>query len=574
MSYDSSHGFCFLPGYTSRDVTAAFHKPQTLGFKNGYGVPQRPKVGIGQETLLSNQLSLNESKQIPNEDPILYYGSSAKNRPLDFVPARVIYDKKVLRFFGYFQQTVLFSPEEEYRVRPVVLYYYLEDDSIGLFEPPVENSGMPQGKLIKRQRLPKNDRGEHYHWKDLNVAMDLCVYGVKYRVTHCDRYTQEFMESQGVVLNEPEQIPADPYAQHRNKLEPQIAYTTPSEFDRLKQFITMDRKVLRFFGLWDSSDRLYGDTLPVIIQYYLVDDSVEIREVHEANSGRDPFPVLMRRQRVHKTIKPGCEPFPSCVLEVSPQEVHEFYMPRDFVVGETLTLMGRNFLLYNCDDFTREYYQQNHPDVPFKTAQADRKLPTQTQRETQKVVPPYNGWGTLEDSLQNCLHLIPGPPKKDLMKLLENENKVLRYSVRLDSQNPQDAGRRFVMAYYLCNDMVSIWEIPTRNSGIIGGKFLKGTRIPKPASSVEQPQYYAPADFAIGSTVDVFKHRFVITDADHYVLKYLESQSENIPTHTLSSVRQRLLGEGAAGGPPGTQDQLLALPPVSAAGAEILGVQE
>lgn len=75
-------------------------------------------------------------------------------------------------------------------MRPVVLYYYLEDDSMCVIEPEVENSGMPQGKLLKRQRLPKNKCGEHYHWKDLNLAVDVCVYGTVYRITHCDAFTQ------------------------------------------------------------------------------------------------------------------------------------------------------------------------------------------------------------------------------------------------------------------------------------------------------------------------------------------------------------------------------------------------
>lgn len=71
-----------------------------------------------------------------------------------------------------------------------------------------------------------------------------------------------------------------------------------------------------------------------------------------------------------------------------------------------------------------------------------------------------------------------------------------------DSQNPEDEGRRFVLSYFLSNDMISVFEIPTRNSGIIGGKFLEKTRVPKPGSTVDKPDYYSPADFAIGATVD------------------------------------------------------------------------
>lgn len=82
------------------------------------------------------------------------------------------------------------SPEESWRVRPVVFYYYLEDDSICVMEPEVENSGLPQGKLLRRQLLPKNENGEHYHWKNLNLGVDLCVYGTVYRITNCDGFTQ------------------------------------------------------------------------------------------------------------------------------------------------------------------------------------------------------------------------------------------------------------------------------------------------------------------------------------------------------------------------------------------------
>lgn len=35
--------------------------------------------------------------------------------------------------------------------------------------------------------------------------------------------------------------------------------------------------------------------LPYIMHYYLADDTIEIKEVNYANSGRDPFPMMLRR---------------------------------------------------------------------------------------------------------------------------------------------------------------------------------------------------------------------------------------------------------------------------------------
>merc|ERR1712166_274830 len=106
-------------------------------------------------------------------------------------------------------------------------FYYLEDDSIAVIEPIVENSGMPQGKLIKRQRLPKNDQGATWHWTDLNLAMNVVFYGRTFRLVNCDEFTKDFLESEGKSLNQTESVPNDPYTESRK--QPLRSYTTPSD---------------------------------------------------------------------------------------------------------------------------------------------------------------------------------------------------------------------------------------------------------------------------------------------------------------------------------------------------------
>ena len=63
------------------------------------------------------------------------------------VPAWVAFDKQVLAFDAYFQEAVHEKREEQYRVRPCKIYFYLEDDSIQVVEPRSKNAGVPQGNF-------------------------------------------------------------------------------------------------------------------------------------------------------------------------------------------------------------------------------------------------------------------------------------------------------------------------------------------------------------------------------------------------------------------------------------------
>lgn len=70
------------------------------------------------------------------------------------------------------------------------------------------------------------------------------------------------MVSEGIELSPPETKPVDPYTQSRHL--PTYSYMTPSTYDKLRQFLEMDRHVLRFFCVWDDRDSMFGDMKPYV----------------------------------------------------------------------------------------------------------------------------------------------------------------------------------------------------------------------------------------------------------------------------------------------------------------------
>lgn len=71
-------------------------------------------------------------------------------------------------------------------------------------------------------------------------------------------------------------------------------------FDTLKQFLECDRKVLRFFCLWDDSGSVFGDHRELILHYFLSDKTIEIKGVLPHNSGRDATSLFLQRRKVPK----------------------------------------------------------------------------------------------------------------------------------------------------------------------------------------------------------------------------------------------------------------------------------
>lgn len=243
-----------------------------------------------------------------------------------FQPDWVKLDKQVLRFFGFFRESIVESKVEDSRVRKLTVYFYVTDGTLSIYEDRETNSGIIQGPFLRRGKVnkPENSAANNadsygsgfelsaaaakasaasssstsnafnmtvtnktafYEMQDLGVGRDIYVYGKWIRLFDCDEYTREFYAAQGIAQAPKQDVLVDKF--HENTKNKFVAKRDNSMKDYLehklgggkvhsqKQFLENDRKVLKFDAKYDG--------LNYIIHYFLADDTVEIREIHQNN---------------------------------------------------------------------------------------------------------------------------------------------------------------------------------------------------------------------------------------------------------------------------------------------------
>lgn len=102
------------------------------------------------------------------------YGRVKEYAYRQFIPHYALFAQKCLCFKAFFRQGVFNSPDEHFRIRHVNIIYHLEDDTVCVIEPAIDNVGFQQGKLVRRDKIIKNINGDTFHWKDFNVGIDVC----------------------------------------------------------------------------------------------------------------------------------------------------------------------------------------------------------------------------------------------------------------------------------------------------------------------------------------------------------------------------------------------------------------
>ena len=433
-----------------------FHKSQGLGFINGE-VPtaDSTKPGIGGDPLTGQSRS-SKTSAFPTD-----------GRPAQ--PAWLAFSRKVLRFYAYFREPVHERQDETHRVRYCTVLFYLEDDTVQVNEKITDNSGMPQGILVRRHRVPNaaND-ADFLNVYDFNVDTELNIYARTYHVVDCDPFTRDFLTKMGVVVNEPADAPIDSYTVYRAERADAANPLRPYEKrDTLAQFLQHDQQVLRFYGLWDDSAAEHGDKRFMTVHYFLADDSIEINEILPRNSGRDGGGAFLKKQKVPKKSAALAKPPGSfadrTVLNVVGggmksssildslrlgASTDEYYTDKDLMIGNTLTIFERPLLLHDCDAFTKMYYAEKYGVTDFTPIEVQDK----PKPPPPKVVPPPTGYGSEVDSMISVDRLVLQPPRQKAGKYYpkrftgDEGSLVLRFEAVLDTTDPLDSDRKFIVS--------------------------------------------------------------------------------------------------------------------------------
>ncbi|XP_076666414.1 EF-hand domain-containing family member C2 [Andrena cerasifolii] len=482
------------------------------------------------------------------------------------LPPWIAYDGQRLMFKAYFQETVHERWKTAYQVRVVFISFFLEDGTMKISEPAVNNSGLEQGVLLRRQRIPMPDpvRYRFYDIIDLNIGKEPEIFGRVYKIVDCDKFTKVFLNRMGIPVPDPLEIPKDPYAELR-QFET-FAKKPNRSVDTRGDFLKYDKQVLRFYGFWDDTDNLYGIIHDLVIHYYLADNTMEIKENVPPNSGRDSGGMFLARMNVPKffsNLAPVGANDPVTVLNIMGDDTargyytidllntgkvcNDIYKDNELVIGAQINIFGRKVVITDMDAFTKEYYRKKYgldDFTPLERPQQRGEIPMKVE----KYIPPYNGFGSYEDSLGNCFSVMPTAPKIDIVKYMYYDKQgldshVLRFRARMVSNVPLNKDRQFIIRIFLMDDGISIFELTKRNSGFIRGSFQGKMQVMLPNQEIltsKKPDYYKPADFYIGARVNLNEFIFEITSADVYALRYMEIHCDKFPQANVKLIMRKL----------------------------------
>jgi len=550
------HGYAMVEAFPSEDAAAraregAAHwpvRPSTAPAGNRTGGQQQPTPPTQQQqqqhpggaggmrpSLLPSEGGNPWDPRVDDTRPTTSGGAPVA----PFVPAFVARRGVVLRFFGVIEEKLSGAMSyEESRERLVEVNYYPENGKLEIVEPKVDNSMLDQGTLLRKMKLLKpggrefmrgGDRKsvnqslwhvdeDYYTEVDLHPGATVEAYGYKVQLRDCDAFTRAYYKDvYGVTLPEgrpmPNVVTVDPVdgrvidLDQRRYKDPTVhGYKHVDTDDALRgrrkggyvhtsaKYDKYSGVVLCFLATWFDGDEIRRFE----IHCYLENDQLEVVETRKVNSGRDPNPVLIRRQFVGKKR-------PTHVMQAQ----GEAFTWRDMLpLGKEVSILGRNFHVHDTNQHTREWLRC---EKGISVTPVPSKAPA-PKAVRGIYVPEHTGIGSEEDSLQSVLSLTPRTVQSNWMDKANFADQILRFRAQLvGTGDIYDSTRPFVVSYFLADGTVGVFEDHDMNSGYRGGHFLRRSIVPNP----EAPgRPYRASDMRVGAALNLFGHHFVLEATD------------------------------------------------------------
>ena len=98
-------------------------------------------------------------------------------------------DKVVLRMEAKMNTEVY-----EDKIRRFIISYFLQDDTLSIFEPNIKNSGIKDGKFLERGKYKKEKSDEVITPAELLVGENIVINGHSFEILGYDEYTAKCME--------------------------------------------------------------------------------------------------------------------------------------------------------------------------------------------------------------------------------------------------------------------------------------------------------------------------------------------------------------------------------------------
>ncbi|KPI86469.1 hypothetical protein ABL78_4453 [Leptomonas seymouri] len=483
--------------------------------------------------------------------------SSSRNRSASSRAARdaaahraVTLDDKVLRFYAFFNEPAPEGGATDYWHRKVVISFFLEDDTFMIVEPRILNSGLDGGTFLKRHKVLADPRQREQHPNEeyvslnyLNVGQSVRLNAVDFFIYDCDPFTRDFLTALGIEVGSAEPCPDDyfmsEYGRYQERQQSGKCGLLSQDFSaeeaaRAARFVRDGGKMLRFFAVLDERETVPGGGVRRLEVLMFVED-LSIAILQRQGTAGDAPGLYLSRGWLPKSGSAAKANELTFMHRVNGQREPDmggpdaYYRDTDLDVGMTLNIFGRPALVYDCDDYTREFYAERHgvtlrPAIDVSAYFQDGRQTVMGTTAVQSVKKSDTRVGTT--SSDSCT------------AVRDSAKDALRFrAVLARPRLRDDEHRRFAVTFYTDTEEFMVYESALPTAGIHGGCLWKRRKVlkevpkagprnaPKPPVVPDALPYYSLCDLGLNSELMVNGLLLRLTEMDAHTAAFFKRGS-------------------------------------------------